>query len=124
MADRARDFRKLQVWARAHALTLEIYRLTRSFPRAEQYGLTSQMRRAAASVSANIAEGCGRGGKAELARFLRIAQGSISELSYFIQLATDLQLLTSQSTAALHQGSSEVARMLASYRTRLDPPTS
>ncbi len=124
MGDRARDFRKLQVWARAHALTLEIYRLTRSFPRAKQYGLTSQMRRAAASVPANIAEGCGRGGKAELARFLRIAQGSISELSYFIQLATDLQMLTSQSTAALHQGSNEVARMLASYRTRLDPPTS
>jgi four helix bundle protein len=64
-----KDFRKLQVWDKAHRLTLDVYRATQNFPKAEQYGLTSQIRRAASSIPANIAEGCGRSGDAELARF-------------------------------------------------------
>ena len=75
-----KDFKELKVWQKAHALTLAMYKETRRFPRDEQYGLTSQMRRSAASIPANIAEGCGRDGDAELARFLRIAMGSTSEL--------------------------------------------
>jgi hypothetical protein len=67
-----RDFRQIQVWVKAHALTLEIYRVTAQFPRDERYGLTSQMRRSSASIPTNIAEGFGRGGDAELARFLQI----------------------------------------------------
>ena len=74
------DFKKLKVWQKSHHLTLDLYRITSSFPRSELYGLTSQIRRSASSVPANIAEGCGRYGNAELTRFLRISMGSASEL--------------------------------------------
>ncbi|MCW5853511.1 MAG: four helix bundle protein, partial [Anaerolineae bacterium] len=85
-----RDFRKLQVWVKAHQLTLNTYKVTRPFPKEELYGLTSQIRRASASIPANIAEGCGRQGAAELTRFLNIALGSASELEYHFILAHDL----------------------------------
>ena len=88
-----RDFRKLKLWDKAHSLTLHIYRASKGFPRDELFGLTSQMRRAAASVCANVAEGCGRRGGAEFARFLDIAMGSASELEYHILLSADLQLV-------------------------------
>ena len=71
-----RDFRKLKVWQKAHQLTLKTYKATATFPKNEIYGITSQIRRSAVSVPANIAEGCGRDGDAELARFLQIAMGS------------------------------------------------
>ncbi len=74
-----RDFRQIKVWAKAHNLTLEVYKATASFPRAEIYGLTSQIRRSSSSIPANIAEGFGRGGNAELARFLQVGMGSASE---------------------------------------------
>jgi four helix bundle protein len=64
------DYGKLVVWQKAHALTIEIYRITTNFPKEEMFGLTSQMRRASVSIGSNIAEGCGRGGKSELGRFL------------------------------------------------------
>ena len=70
------DFRKLQVWQKSHQLTLEGYRVTENFPQSERYGLVSQMRRSASSIPTNIAEGCGRGSQAELARFVQIAMGS------------------------------------------------
>jgi four helix bundle protein len=73
-------FRELKVWEKSHALTLAVYHVTKSFPKQEMYALTSQIRRASASIPANIAEGCGRNGDAELARFLLIAMGSASEL--------------------------------------------
>jgi len=88
-----KDYRELKVWHAAHALTLKSYRLTRNFPREELYGLTSQIRRCAASVAANIAEGCGRMGNAELNRFLQIASGSASELEYHYLLTRDLGLV-------------------------------
>jgi four helix bundle protein len=78
-----RDFRSLKVWHKSHELTLAIYLATRSFPSDERFGLTSQMRRASSSIPANIAEGCGRDGEAELARFMQISMGSASELEYF-----------------------------------------
>jgi four helix bundle protein len=74
------DFKSLKVWQAAHRLTLEIYGATRSFPREEQYGITSQIRKCASSIPANIAEGCGREGKRDFARFLDIAGGSANEL--------------------------------------------
>ena len=88
-----KDFRDLQVWQKAHQLTLTVYRLTASFPQTERYGLTTQLRRSSASVAANLAEGCGRNGDAELARFCSIAMGSASELEYHLLLASDLKLL-------------------------------
>ncbi len=75
-----RDFRKLQVWQKSHQLALDIYRLTIDFPKSEQFGLTRQMRRAAVSIPANIAEGCGRETEREFQRFLHIAAGSANEL--------------------------------------------
>jgi four helix bundle protein len=75
-----KDFRELKVWQKSHQLTLDIYKATAPFPKDEQYGITSQIRRAAASVAANIAEGCCRGTDADFARFLQIAISSASEL--------------------------------------------
>ena len=84
-----KDFKELRVWQKAHSLALEVYQATRSFPRDEIYGLTSQIRRAAVSVGANIAEGCGRRSDGEFARFLQIARGSASELEYHLLFARD-----------------------------------
>ena len=75
-----KDYRELKVWTRSHALTLELYRASRTFPKDEMFGVTSQLRRAAMSIPANIAEGCGRDGDAELKRFLNISLGSACEL--------------------------------------------
>ena len=88
-----KSFRDLLVWEKAHRLTLNAYVATRSFPREEMYGLTSQMRKCAGSVGANIAEGCGNRSNANLARFLGIAAGSASELEYHFLLARDLHFL-------------------------------
>jgi four helix bundle protein len=87
------DFKNLRVWAKAHELTLSVYQRTRDFPKEEMYGLTSQMRRSAASVGANIAEGCGRRSDGEMRRFLQIARRSASELEYHLLLAKDLRFL-------------------------------
>ena len=83
--------RDLKVWRKAHELTQAIYQVASGFPRAETYGLTSQLRRSSASIPANIAEGCARMGDAEFARFCFIAMGSASELEYHILLVKDLR---------------------------------
>lgn len=114
-----KDFRELKVWNKSHELTLEVYRSTRSFPKQETYGLTSQMRRAAVSVSANIAEGCARGSDKELARSCQIAIGSASELEYLLQLATDLKLLNVSESTPLTNRIVEVKKMLAGLIKKL-----
>ena len=83
-------FSDLTVWQKAHQLTLETYRLTEKFPRSEQFGIVSQLRRAAASVSANIAEGFGRRTTKELLRCLQISRGELEETRYFFILSRDL----------------------------------
>ncbi|HKY26874.1 MAG TPA: four helix bundle protein [Pyrinomonadaceae bacterium] len=107
-----RDFRQIKAWAKAHTLALSIYKRTSSFPREELYGLTSQMRRAASSIPANIAEGYGRGGDAELSRFLQIAMGSAYEVEYHLLLARDLSLVDSAGHEQLQAQVIEVKRML------------
>src|SRR5271169_2880769 len=87
------DFRHLKVWEKAHDLTLAIYKSSKTFPRDEIYGLTSQMRRASVSIGANIAEGTCRRGDVEFARFLQMAAGSASEVEYQLLLARDLEML-------------------------------
>ena len=114
-----RDFRQLRVWEKAHSLTLEIYRVTKTFPREEVYGLTSQLRRASTSIPANIAEGFGRGSNAELARFLQIAMGSASQVEYHILLASDLNLLSKKIYEDLNGRIVEVKRMLASLLVKV-----
>ena len=116
------DFRNLRVWQRAHNLTLEVYGATRTFPKEERYRLTGQLRRAAVSVPANIAEGCGRNGDAELARFLTIAKGSASELDYFLLLAHDLGYLKSSRYEQLAEEVHGISRMLANFVDRLRYP--
>ncbi len=107
-----RDFRELKVWEKAHGLTLDIYKVTRTFPRDEWYGLTSQTRRAVASVGANIAEGCGKTSRPDFARFLQIAVGSASELEYHLLLAHDLAYLAGNDYEKLVCRVQEVKRML------------
>jgi four helix bundle protein len=114
-----KDFRQLAIWQRSHQLTLAIYKLTRTFPSDERYGLTAQLRRAMASVPANIAEGCGRDSDPELKRFLDIAHGSASEADYHLFLATDLGYLTGEEHIPLAREISELKRMIGAFSRRL-----
>jgi four helix bundle protein len=114
-----KDFRNLTVWRKAHALAIAIYRGTRDYPRDELYGLTSQTRRAAVSIPANIAEGCGRATDADFARFLDLAAGSANELEYHLLLASELQFLLPTDRDRLADGVREVRQMLASLTKRL-----
>jgi len=116
-----KDFKELNVWKKAHRLTLAVYTLTRGFPKDELYGLTSQIRRAASSIGANIAEGCGRRSDGELTRFLQIARGSSSELEYHLLLARDLHLLDEESFTEFESLVLEVQRMLTSLVQRVQP---
>lgn len=114
-----KDFRDLKVWEKAHMLTLSVYRITAGFPTDERYGLAGQLRRAASSIPANIAEGCGRQGDAELARFVQIAMGSASELEYHLLLSRDLKYITADTYGPLHQQTIAVKRMLTSFLQKL-----
>jgi len=115
-----RDFRELKVGEKAHHLTLSVYKATVTFPKDELYGLTSQIRLSCASIPANIAEGCGRSGDAELARFLQIAMGSASELEYHLLPARDLNLLRASEYESLASHVTEVKRMLTSFIQKLN----
>ena len=114
-----RDFRELAVWQKSHALTLEVYNATRDFPTEERFGLTAQIRRASASIPTNIAEGCGRDGERELARFLTIAAGSASETEYQLLLARDLEYLARDRHGALQAQVDEVKKMLGAFIRKL-----
>jgi four helix bundle protein len=110
-----RDFRELFVWQRAHGLTLAIYRATATFPSNELYGLTSQMRRASASIGANIAEGVGKDSHREVLRFFQMASGSGSELDNHLLLARDLGFLQRPLYVELSQDLTELRRMMTSF---------
>ncbi len=112
----ARTFTDLIVWQKAHAFTLAVYDLTKSFPREEVYGLTSQFRRAAVSIPANIAEGFRKKSKADKARFLNISEGSLEECRYYLILAHDLKYLDKNEIWDL---SDEVGKLLNGYRTAI-----
>src|SRR5438067_1461494 len=107
-----KNYKELIVWKKAHEMTLDVYGATGQFPREELYGLTSQLRRSAASVGANIAEGSGRRFNNEICRFLQIARGSASEAEYHILLAHDLKLLRDEDFHRLSRQADEVQRML------------
>lgn len=115
-----KDFHELKVWQKAHQLTLAIYQITAMFPREELYGLTSQLRRCSSSIPANLAEGCGRNGDAEFARFCSIAMGSASELEYHLLLAKDLKLIKHKDHTELSQRATELKRMLTALLQKLN----
>ncbi len=100
------------VWQKAHQLVLDVYKLSNAFPATERFGLTSQVRRAAVSVPANIAEGFRKRGRNDKARFLNIAQGSLEEVRYYLILARDLGY---GETAPLRQNLEEVSKLLQAY---------
>jgi four helix bundle protein len=114
-----RDFRKLKVWEKAHCFTLQVYKITKIFPSDERFGLTAQLRRAAASVPTNIAEGSGRESERELARFMSIAAGSASEVEYQLLLACDLGYIQNEAYRKLDQQVNEVKKMLNSFILKL-----
>ena len=107
------DFRNLKVWQKAHQLTLAVYQVTAGFPKAESFGLVQQMRRAAASVPTNIAEGTGRGSDADFVRFIWMANGSVKELDYQLLLSFDLRYVPDAEYQSLRTQVDEVKRMLA-----------
>ena len=115
------DFRNLDVWKKAHELTLEVYRASRSFPNDERFGLTSQLRRGAASIPANLAEGCGRGTDADFGRFVQISMGSSSEVEYHLLLAKDLNYLSVNEYTTFDEEITRIKRMLASLLRRIRP---
>jgi four helix bundle protein len=113
------SFRSLRVWEKAHKLTLDVYTSSKTFPREEMYGLTSQMRRSSGSIGMNIAEGCCRKGSTEMARFLQIAMGSASEREYQILLAHDLGYMRNPEYDRLATQAVEVKRMLSSLMQKV-----
>lgn len=113
------DFRKLEVWRKAYDLSLAVYKASRRFPASEGFGLTSQACRAAVSIAANIAEGCGRDGNPELRRFLLIALGSANELEVLLMLAHDLRFVPDPDASPLISATSELQRMLGTLIRRL-----
>lgn len=115
-----KDFRDLKVWEKSHSLTLSIYQLTNQFPHRERFGITSQIRRASASIAANIAEACGRVAKGDFSRFLGNAMGSASEVEYFLVLSRDLKLLTSEDYDRCNRNVVEVKRMLSALITKVE----
>ena len=114
-----RNYKDLRVWDEAHQLTLAVYRATHSFPKEERFGLTSQIRRSSASIAANLAEGCGRRSDGEMARYVQIAMGSGSELSYHLLLAKDLGFLMKEHYAGIASRVESVMKMLSALSGKL-----
>ena len=112
-----RPFQELRVWCKAHELALCVYGCTRQYPREERYGLTSQTRRAATSVPANLAEGCGKGTWPELRHGVDVAGGSLNELEYWFILGRDLGFLSSVDYDDLRGQLIEVRRLLMGFRS-------
>jgi len=119
MREPAKSFLDLIVWQKSHLFVLEVYKLTQDFPKTELYGLTSQFRRAAVSIPANIAEGFRRKGRVEKVRFMNIAQPSVEETKYYLILSKDL---FKNDIAHLWNLVEEVSKLLASYTTSILTP--
>lgn len=114
MALKTQRFEELIVWQKAHALVLEIYKLSKDFPKEETYGITSQVRRSSVSVAANISEGYRKKGKADKLRFLNIAEGSLDETKYYLILIRDLKFIKNEYDK-LFELSEEISKLLNAY---------
>jgi len=122
-----KSYRDLDVWKRANAAVLDVYRVTNLFPRSEQFGVVSQLGRTAYSIRANTAEGFGRRSTKELLQFLAVANGSLQELQYFLSLSRDLRYLSPADLEKLEMDLTAVAQMISalakSFRLRLADAT-
>jgi four helix bundle protein len=118
-----KGFRKLIVWKKAHQLALLVYKLTDKFPKSEIYGLTSQLRRAVVSVPANLAEGYGYGKRRQTARFVDIAQGSLSEVEYFLILSLDLSYISQEEYDQAESLRTETGYLIYRLEQSLKKPT-
>jgi four helix bundle protein len=116
MSEPARSFQDLIVWQKAHGFVVEIYKITVNFPKTEMYGLTSQLRRAAVSIPANITEGFKKISKADKIRYYNIAQGSLEECRYYLLLAKDLGY---SDTSKLSAQAEEISKLLTAYISSL-----
>ncbi len=117
-----KNYKNFQVWQKSHQLTLDVYKLVRTFPKEEMFGLTSQMKRASSSIPMNIAEGCGRNSDRDFARFLIISFGSANELEYQIILSIDLNFISFEQGQILLIQIEEIKKMLNGLITRLNNP--
>lgn len=111
----------MKIWSEAHGLVLEIYKITKNFPKDEVYGLTSQIRRAAISIPNNIAEGTGRNGNKELSRFIFISIGSSNEVEYLIKLSFDLSYINKSEYEALTEKIIILRKRIISFQSKLNP---
>lgn len=115
-----RDYKNLIVWEKSHKVALDIYNLTKTFPKEELYGITSQLRRASISVPTNIVEGCGRQTEKDFSRFLSIAAGSASETEYLIILSTELKFITKSIADPLIIEINEIKKMLNAFQIKIN----
>jgi four helix bundle protein len=118
-----RNYKDLRVWEEAHRLTLAVYKATQAFPKEERFGLTSQIRRASASIPANLAEGCGRRSDGEMTRYVQIAMGSGAELSYHLLLARDLGFVNNEVYVEVNEHIERVMRMLSALSAKVRSPS-
>jgi four helix bundle protein len=116
MEGKSKSFEDVKLWQKAHKFVLDIYKITKQFPREELYGLTSQIRRSSVSITANFAEGFKKKGKNDKARFYNISQGSINETKYYLRLIKDLEYFD---TTLLSIELDEIAKMLEAYTNAL-----
>ncbi len=115
------DFRKLNVWEKGHELTLEIYIATKSFPKEELFGLTSQIRRSTSSIPTNISEGCVKSSQKEFSRYLYIALGSASETEYLILLCYELDYFSLEEYQKLMNDIQKIKKMIISFILKINP---
>ncbi|MCB0501295.1 MAG: four helix bundle protein [Bacteroidetes bacterium] len=114
-----RDFKAIGFWEDAHQLAIEIYNLTKTFPKSEVYGITSQLRRASLSVPTNIAEGCGRESINELKRYMVVSNGSITEVQYLLMFCYDIDLIQKKRYEALNEKVISIKKRLTVYLKKL-----
>ena len=119
-----KSFKELIVWQKAHSFVLKVYSFSESFPKSELYGLTSQFRRAAVSIAANIAEGYVKKSPSDKVRFFNISLGSLEECSYYIILLKDLNYITEEQSVILDQLIGETEKILNTYITRIQSSNS
>lgn len=119
-----KSYKELIVWQKAHSFVLKVYSFSESFPKSELYGLTSQFRRAAVSIAANIAEGYVKKSPADKVRFFNISLGSLEECSYYIILSKDLNYITEEQSVILDKLLGETEKILNTYITRVESSNS